>query len=124
MLLTGSWDTYQYDIFYLIVLSVVIFIIGSVLSLKYTKYKKHIGTILIAIGIFDLLPYFVVIIDLLNRGSQVFFLPNPTMFLTILEFITLFGGIAILIQVKRVWILFLIIAVVLQFLWTVVYYFT
>lgn len=117
------WDPYYFDMFFLIVLSIVVFVIGVVLSLKYTQYKKYVGIILTAVGIFDIIPYIAAIINLLNRVSQVFFILAPTVLLALIGCITLIGGVTILKQAKRVWILLLIIATIIQFLWTVTYYF-
>ena len=114
-------DAYYYETFYLNTILIIVFIIGILLSIKYETYKKHIGTILTIIGITEILHFTTVLIYF---NTQIFTQFNPTSFVFVLGCITLVGGVSILKQIKRVWMLILIIMAILQFLWTVVYYFT
>jgi len=116
----SSSDSYVYTLFYIyfsiIAILAVTFITGTILILKYDKYKRLTGKIFVAIGIIELIPYITAVIQIimLNLLYQLY---NPWMFLFILGCITLTGGVANIKQTKSHWMFFLIMAAIIVIAW-------
>lgn len=117
----SSSDSYVYTLFYIyfsiIAILAVTFITGTILILKYDKYKRSAGKIFVAIGIVELIPYIIAVIQIimLNLFYQLY---NPWMFLFILGCITLTGGIANIKRTKSHWMFFLIMGAIIVIMWT------
>jgi hypothetical protein len=110
-----SYDLILYFFFSIIAVPAVIFIISTALSLKYTSYRKPIGTALVGLGLFELLPF----IFLLVRAI----LTTPITILALLGLVTLAGGAGILKQVKHHWMFFPIIAAIILVIWDFDFFF-
>lgn len=112
-------DTDFYLLFYIlfsvIAILAIIFIIGTILTLKYNSHRRLIGKIFVAIGIIEIIP----LIFLAVRAI----LPTHFTILAILGLITLTGGLASIKQVKSHWMFFLIMAAIILIIWTVDFFF-
>ena len=105
-----------YSFFSIIAILAIIFIAGTILTLKYNKHRKLMGKIFVAIGTIELIPYTIATIQIimLNLLYQLY---NPWLFLFILGCITLTGGVANIKKVKQHWMFFLIMAAILLIVW-------
>ena len=106
-----------YITFSIIAILAIIFIIGVILTLKYDRHRRLIGKIFVALGIIELVPYLLSVIHTVLVNLP-YLLYNYWMFLFILGFITLTGGVAFLKKVKQNWIFFLIMAAIILIIWT------
>jgi hypothetical protein len=117
----GSFDSEvylpRYILFSIIAILAATFIVGTILTSKYNKNRKLVGKIFVAIGIIELIPYIIAVIQIimLNLFYQLY---NPWMFLFILGCITLTGGVANIKQTKSHWLFFLIMAAIIVKIWT------
>lgn len=109
--------TMHYIFFSIIAILAIIFIIGTILTLKYDRYSKLIGKIFVAIGIVELVPYFLSVIHTI-LVSLPYLLYNPWLFLFVLGCITLTGGVSFLRKVKQHWMFFIIAAAIILVIWT------
>ncbi len=109
-----NWLNY---IFTIIAILAIIFITGTILTRKYTSYRRLTGKIFVAMGITEIPPYIysVIYAIMVNRP---YLLYNNWIFLFILGCITLAGGVVILKKVKHHWTYFLIIAAIMLIAWT------
>ena len=114
----SSSDSYTllYIYFSIIAILSVTFIIGTILVLKYDKYKRLAGKIFVALGIIELIPYILSVIHTILVNLP-YLLYNPWMFLFILGCITLTGGVANIKQTKSHWMFFLIMAAIIVIAW-------
>jgi hypothetical protein len=109
--------TELYIFFSIITILAITFIIGAILTIKYSSHKKPIGKIFTAIGTIELIPYIISVIHTIQANLP-YLLYNPWLFLFVLGCITLTGGVSFLRKVKQHWMLFLITAAIIVIIWT------
>lgn len=109
--------TILYIFFSIITILAITFIIGTILTRKYTSHKKLIGKIFVAMGTIELIPYILSVIHTILVNLP-YLLYNYWMFLFILGCITLTGGAALLKKIKHHWTFFLIMAAIILIIWT------
>ena len=105
-----------YVFFSVIAIPAIIFILGTILTLKYSSHKEITGKIFVAMGTVELLPYVFSVFHTFMVNLY-YLLYNYWIFVFILGCITLTGGAAILKKVKRIWMFFLIIAAIIVIIW-------
>lgn len=106
-----------YIFFSIIAILAIIFIIGTILNVKYGNHRKLMGRIFVALGIIELISYILSVIHTILVNLP-YLLYNPWMFLFILGCVTLAGGITTLKRVKQHWMFFLIMAAIILIIWT------
>jgi hypothetical protein len=122
----NSYDSevylFRYIFFSIITILAITFIAGIILTRKYNKHQRLTGKIFAAIGIIELIPYIIAVIQIimLNLFYQLY---NPYLFLFTLGCITLTGGVANIKQTKSDWTFFLIMAAIIVIVWTFDYLF-
>jgi ABC-type spermidine/putrescine transport system permease subunit II len=109
--MNSFWDAY----FLILVELTITLVIGTVLALKYDKYRRPIGKTFVALGIIALIPYIISLISILtaNSPSISYGLDNPMLFLFTLGSITLTDGVVNIRQTKSNWIFFLVMAAII-----------
>ena len=104
-------------IFAIVAILAIIFIIGTILTRKYTSYRRLTGKIFVSMGIIEIIPYIysVIHVIMINHPHLLY---NYWIFVFILGCITLTGGVALLKKVKHHWTFFLIMAAIILVVWT------
>jgi len=101
--------TILYILFSIIAILDFTFILGTILTLKYSSHKELLGKIFVIMGTIELMPYIFSVFHIFMVNLP-YLLLNNWMFFFILGLTTVTGGLAIIKKVKHYWMFFVIMA--------------